>query len=95
MAAAATHFAHTHWRTLGMRTEADLRAITIARYRRRLGVRVAQCVAQHRIARAMYVGLSRETIEGLRARDRDEARRRRERASRGEVEKVFSRVRSS
>ena len=75
LAAAATHFAHRHWRALGMRTEADLRAIIIARYRRRLGVRVAQCVAQHRIARTMYVGLSRETVEGLRARDRDDARR--------------------
>ena len=71
--AAAEHYATTHWRRLGMRSMEDLRAITIARYRRRLGMRAVQCMARHRLERVHMVGLSRASIESLRARDRREA----------------------
>ena len=74
MEAAATRFARDHWRRLGMRTEGDLRAMTVAQYRRRLGCRVAYCVARHRTQRVFMVGLSRREVEALRARDRAEAR---------------------
>jgi hypothetical protein len=70
LVAAATHFAREHWRRLGMRTEGDLRAMTVAQYRRRLGCRVAYCVTWHRLARVFMVGLPRWEVEALRARDR-------------------------
>ena len=53
-----------------MRTEGDLRAMTVAQYRRRLGCRVAYCVTWHRLARVFMVGLPRWEVEALRARDR-------------------------
>ena len=57
-----------------MRTEADLRAMTIAQYRRRLGMVVAECTVAYREARMFMVGQPRREIEALRARDRSGAR---------------------
>ena len=56
-----------------MRSEADLRAMTIAQYRRRLGMRVADCTVAHRLERLFMVGLPRHAVEALRRRDQQEA----------------------
>ena len=47
--------------------------MTIAQYRRRLGMVVAECTVAYREARMFMVGLPRREVEALRARDRAEA----------------------
>ena len=73
LAAATT--ARRLWRSYGARSEAEVRGMMTALYRRRLGLIVARAFARFRISRLALVGVPRGTLDRFRAdRLRDQQR---------------------
>ena len=72
---AAARTASRIWRGYGARSEAEVRGMMTALYRRRLGLIVARAFARFRIARLALVGVPRGTLDRFRAdRLRDQQR---------------------
>ena len=63
LALAATKVAKEQWREKGARSEAEMRAILIGSYRRRMGTAAVQAFARHRIHRVPYIGMPRAVVE--------------------------------
>lgn len=59
---AADALAEDQWRTLGARSQAELRGFLISRSRRRIGLAVVQAMARHRLARVPYIGVPRVAV---------------------------------
>ena len=53
------------WGLWGARSQSEMRAYLIARYRWELGVDFARARAEHLLRRRMFVGLSREALDAL------------------------------
>ena len=68
--AAAAHQGAVRWGLYGARSQAEMRACLIARYRRRLGVAVARAMSQHLLRRADFVGLSAAAMQRYRQAQR-------------------------
>ena len=62
---AAADRASRRWGVWGARSQAEMRAYLIARYRRDLGVAFARARAEHLLRRREFVGMSRETLAAL------------------------------
>ena len=74
IAVAATARATQLWRAAGARTAAEMRAMLMGQWRRRVGMATVQAMARHRLARRYYIGVPRAVVAGHMQRRR-EARR--------------------
>ena len=68
--AAAAEQGSARWGLYGARSQEEMRACLIARYRRRLGVAVARAMSQHLLRRVEFVGLSAAAIQRYRQAQR-------------------------
>ena len=60
------------WRASGFRTEAEMRGVFTALYRRQIGLRVTRAFARHRLSRLALVGVPRAQLDAWRVAQRQD-----------------------
>ena len=65
---AADELAEQQWRLAGARSATEMRAFTIGRLRRRVGMAAVQAMARHRLARMSYIDVPRAVVEARQRR---------------------------